>query len=245
MIELSLAEVAELTLNAPERHNALTLEDMAQITAALDEVEASNARVLILTGTGKSFCAGVSLGDVAEHDFTENPLTALCDRLERLRPVTICALNGGVYGGGIELALSCDFRLGAMSVKARLPAAQLGIHYTDTGMARALRTVGLQAARRLFLACETFDAEALLACGFLDQPVCEDVRQAGREKAEAMAQLAPLAVQGMKRSLIDLARGTPDPAASAARVAACFASEDHAEGLAAQKAKCRPNFKGR
>ncbi|MEO1550776.1 MAG: enoyl-CoA hydratase-related protein [Pseudomonadota bacterium] len=245
MIDYTPGQIARLTLNAPERHNALSLEDMAALSEALTAVENSEARVLILTGTGKSFCAGVSLGAVADHDFTDNPLTPLCDQLERLRPVTLCALNGGVYGGGIELALSCDFRLGGHNVKARLPAAQLGIHYTSEGMGRAVRVLGLQTARRLFLTGETLEAQALLACGFLDRATVEDAHKTAQGWAQDIASLAPLAVQGMKRSLVEIAKGTQDHDAARARIAACFASADHAEGLAAQKDKRPPRFEGR
>ena len=110
--------VARITLCAPERHNALSQDTIRALTDTLGDIDADTAlRVLILQAEGKSFCAGADLGNVAAQDWSENPLTSLCDRLERLRPPTICALQGGVYGGGVELAIACDFRIGVATMK--------------------------------------------------------------------------------------------------------------------------------
>ena len=120
-------------------------------------------RALVLTGRGRSFCAGAALGDVGGADWTDNPLTRLCDALEAFPLPTVAGLNGGVYGGGVELALACDFRVGVTGMRAFVPPARLGIHYEPAGIARAIDRLGSQAARRLFLLAETFDAEALHA----------------------------------------------------------------------------------
>jgi enoyl-CoA hydratase/carnithine racemase len=101
-------------------------------------------------------------------------------------------------------------------------------------------------ARRMFLLAETFDAEALLAAGFLDHLVApEALEPKSAELAATIAAHAPLAVRGMKRTIVELTRGTLDPAAARARIAAAFASADHAEGLAAQRDRRPPVFTGR
>ena len=131
-------------------------------------------------------------------------------------------------------------------MRAFVPPARLGIHYEPAGIARAIDRLGSQAARRLFLLAESFDADALAALGFLDHLVAPDALDAKLDElAATLAGLAPLAVQGMKRTIVELSRGRLDADAARARVAACFASADHAEGLAAQRDKRPPRFTGR
>ena len=249
MGDFSLAvegHVATLTLTAPERHNALTRETIAGLIEALNGIDEDRAiRVLVLTGAGRSFCAGVDLGNVAGQDWTENPLTDLCDRLEEARPLTLCALQGGVYGGGVELAIACDFRIGVAGMKMFVPPAELGIHYPSKGLARAERLLGLQLTRRVFLLAERFDAEALAATPFLDRLVApEELSGAITAFTDRIGSLAPLAVEGMKMSLAEIARTPPDHDAARGRIARCFASADHAEALAARSAKRPPVFRG-
>ena len=200
----------------------------------------------MVTGTGRSFCSGVSLGDVAGTDWTDNPLTRLCDTLESFPAPTIAALNGGVYGGGVELALACDFRVGVAGMRAFAPPARLGIHYEAAGIARAVQRLGPQMARRIFLLAEAFEAEALLAAGFLDHLVAPKALETKvAELTDTLTTLAPLAVRGMKRTILEISQHRLDAAAAKARVAACFASADHAEGLAAQRERRPAKFTGR
>lgn len=238
--------IGRIVLNRPEAHNALDQAAMRELGGLLADWAGRDLRALVLTGRGRSFCAGASLGDVAGQDWSENPLTAACDALEAFPAPTIAALNGGVYGGGVEIALACDFRVGVTGMRAFAPPARLGIHYEPAGIRRAIERLGAQAARRIFLLAETFDAEALLAMGFLDHLVApEDLAARADRLAEAAAGLAPLAVRGMKRTILELSRGALDAEAARARVRACFASADHAEGLAARKEKRAPRFEGR
>ncbi|WP_157982033.1 enoyl-CoA hydratase/isomerase family protein [Oceanicella sp. SM1341] len=246
MIETAVeGPVARITLARPERHNALDRAAMAALTEALGNLAARpELRVLVLTGTGRSFCSGAALDGIAA-DWTENPLTALCDTLEAFPRPTICALNGGVYGGGVELALACDFRIGVDGMRMFVPPAKLGIHYEPAGIARALRVVGQQATRRMFLRAETFSDTALRDIGFLDELVVPEALEPRLEAlAEELSALAPLAVSGMKRTITELGAGRLDTEAARARIAACFASSDHAEGLAAMRDKRPPRFTG-
>ncbi len=238
--------VGRITLDRPEAHNALDQAAMRDLRTLLEHWAGHDLRVLVLTGRGRSFCAGAALGDVAGGDWSDNPLTAACDALETFPAPTIAALNGGVYGGGVELALACDFRIGVAGMRAFAPPARLGIHYEPAGIRRAIERLGAQAARRIFLLAETFDAETLRAMGFLDRLVEPDALAAkAEEMAGTLAGLAPMAVRGMKRTILELSRGTLDAEAALDRIAACFASEDHAEGLAAQREKRPPRFEGR
>ncbi len=246
MIEASLdGQIGRITLNRPETHNALDLQAMSDIRKVLGDWADADVRAVILTGTGRSFCSGASLADVAGADWSENPLTALCDAVEDFKAPTICALNGGVYGGGVELATACDFRIGSTGMKMFVPPAKLGIHYEPAGIARVVQRLGAQMARRLFLLAEHQSDTDLLEIGFLDHLV-EPEHLA--EKADAMAAtltgLAPMALQGMKQTILEISRGTLDQTAAKARIAICFASQDHAEGLAAMKEKRQPVFRG-
>lgn len=239
--------VATIRLDRPEKHNALELDGIAALGETLDEALAGGAGAVVLTGAGeRSFCSGVSLGDVGGAAWEENPLTALCDRLEKAPVPTVAALNGGVYGGAVEIALSCDFRMGVEGMRMFAPPARLGIHYEAAGLRRAAATLGLQTARRIYLGADEFAGPELLETGFVDSlHPREEFADAVRARAEALATLAPLAYAGMKETLRQIAHGTLDEAAARERVAACWASNDLAEGLAAMREKRPPKFRGR
>lgn len=239
---------ATITLDRPEKRNMLEVGDLAGFTALLDQVEAtSTLRVLVVTGAGnKVFSSGFAHGDVAATDWRENPIERAIARLEELRLPTICALNGGVYGAAADLALACDFRIGVRGMRLLLPAARLGVIYNAGGLKRFVARLGPGPARRLLLACEEMDAAELLRIGFLDDLV-EPAELASRSErlADDLSGLAPRAVQGMKRALNHIARGTLDEAWLAGEILACFDSEDLSEGLAAFAEKRPPRFTGR
>jgi enoyl-CoA hydratase/carnithine racemase len=239
--------IGRIALDRPAAHNALDRAAMEDFLAVLVRWAGDDGlRAVVVTGRGKSFCAGAALGDVGAGGWADNPLTRLCDAIEAFPVPTVAALNGGAYGGGVEIALACDFRVGVAGMRAFAPPARLGIHYEPAGIRRAIDRLGAQAARRMFLLAETFDAEALHAIGFLDHLVAAEALDArATEIAEAVAGLAPLAVRGMKRTIVELSRDALDTDAAKARIAACFASADHAEGLAAQKERRAPRFTGR
>jgi enoyl-CoA hydratase/carnithine racemase len=241
--------VATITLNRPDKRNALEVADLTAFAAALGEAHAEpSLRVLVVTGAGeKAFCSGVALGDVAgAADWGDNPLTALCDGLEQFPWPTICALNGGAYGGGAEIALACDFRIGVEGMACFIPPARLGIHYDAAGIDRVMRRLGAQMARRLFLGCEAFEADALLACGFLDRLLPRaDLVGVTAGMAARLSAMAPLAMTGMKRTIHELSAGSLDATAARARVAEAWSSQDLQEALAAMKEKRAPVFRGR
>ena len=246
--------VATLRLNRPRHLNRIEPPDLAALAEALDAVEADPAlRVLVFTGTGRAFSAGYHLGDLATRPdaavTTGGPQLSFEDvatRLENLRLPVICRLNGGVYGGSTDLALCCDFRIGLDSMEMFMPAARLGIHYYPSGMVRYVSRLGLNAAKRLFLTAEKLAASELLAIGYLTQMVPADgLDTAVNGLAQRLAAMAPLAVQGMKRALNEIARGEFDAPGCAARAQTSQASEDVREGLAAFREKRSPVFSGR
>jgi enoyl-CoA hydratase len=245
---------ATIRLNRPRHRNRIERGDLDVLRDLLAAVEQNpDLRVLTLTGTGRTFCAGYDLGAL-ETERAESAAAApgpdlferMVDQFEELRIPTICALNGSVYGGATDLALACDFRIGVEGMELGMPASRLGIHYYMSGLRRYATRLGLGAAKGLFLTGSPVGAGRLLQIGYLDEVVpVGDLASRADALAATLASRAPLAVQGMKRALNAIARGNADAAAIETAVARCMRSEDLAEGLAAWAAKRPPVFHGR
>ena len=238
--------VARLTLDRPERHNALTADDVRAFVNALDRVDDSDARALIVTGSGdRTFCSGASLEEIESGALSGRIFSEATERLAHFRLPTVCAINGRIYGGGGELALSCDFRLGTEATSLRVPASQLGICYPPVGIERYGQRVGPGTAARILLAGEEMGGAELYRVGFLTHFAnVGSVPTEATSLAGHLARLAPLAVQAMKRILNHAASGTLNVEEAAVWEAACNASEDLREGLAAWREKRPPTFRG-
>jgi len=240
--------IGRLTLNIPERHNALGTDELEAIRRHLEVVAGDEqVRVLIVTGAGhKSFCAGASLQQLDAGELRDDRFQATTALLADLEIPTIAALNGNVFGGGVELALSCDFRIGIEGSRMRVPAAAIGICYPASGINLFVRRLGANVARRVLVASEEFDASAMLQIGFLDRLVLpSQLGATASALAERVATLAPLAVRSMKRLLQQAEAGGIDPELAAQLAAACMRSDDFREGLSAQREKRQPRFRGR
>lgn len=244
---------ATIRLNRPRHLNRIEPGDIPVLMRLFDQVDKdAAARVLVITGTGRAFSAGYHLGDLAEQSEGKGSgggvpsFEAMVDRLEAVRVPTICRLNGGVYGGSTDLALACDFRIGHEGIEMFMPAGRLGVHYYESGMRRYVSRLGLNNAKRLFLTAERIDAREMLRIGYLTDlvPAAELDAQVDA-LATRIAEMAPLAVQGMKRALNEIARGELDVPALEARLAQCKDSADLKEGLAAFREKRKPVFQGR
>jgi enoyl-CoA hydratase len=245
---------AVVRLNRPREHNRLEPADLGLLRDAFGRVDADpTIRVLILTGTGKSFSSGFHIGALADRlagkggvEEDRDTFERMVDRLEALRVPTIAALNGSVYGGATDLALACDFRIGVEDMRLVMPAARLGIVYYESGIRRYVTRLGVAAAKRLFLTAQPIDAAEMLRIGYLDEIVSAgDLTTHAEALAATLAANAPLAVAGLKRAVNEAAAGMLDRDALAAVRARCAASADHAEGVRAWAEKRTPVFSGR
>jgi len=244
---------ATITLDRPRHLNRLHREDLLALQSHFARLaDDATLRVLVLTGRGRMFCAGFNIDELGSPQpaggGTADPhlFERTVDALEALPVPTLARLNGGVFGGATDLALACDFRVGVAGMELRMPAARLGLHYYPSGLSRYVSRLGLSAAKRLFLLAETVPADELLALGYLDALVDADALDAEVERfAASLLAGAPLALQGMKQSLNEVARGDVDLERLRAREARCATSADLREGLAAFAARRSPHFAGR
>ena len=240
--------VACIRLDRPQQHNSLGSADIRALREALAAIGAdSELRVLLLTGAGeRSFCSGASLKELASGEMSGELFSTLTDALASLELPTVCALNGDAWGGGAELALCCDYRLGVEGMRMRVPAARIGLCYPLSGLQRYVGKLGLDVATRMLVGAEEFDAQGLREAGFLHRVLPREQLQAqAMELAQSLADLAPLAVRTMKRLLGQIARGDLDARTAQLAIDACAASADLQEGLTAQREKRTPRFSGR
>ena len=240
--------VARVTLDRPERHNALEVTDVDRMVTLLDDIEADDTiRVLLLTGSGdRTFCSGASLDQMSSGQMSGELFDTMTDRLAALRVPTLCALNGNVYGGGAELALCCDFRVGVQGMRMSVPAARLGVCYPIGGLTRYVRRLGPGTANRILLAAEEMDGAELLRVGFLTELTTRDAfDDVVRARVSRLAELAPLAVQSMKQIMRAIVDGSTDALDIDRIIERCTASDDLREGIRAWKEKRDPRFEGR
>src|SRR6185369_13087658 len=233
---------ATIRLNRPRHHNRLEAEDLNVLLKLFDQVEADpTLRVLVLTGTGRSFSSGYDLGSVAERAVSANEQQSagsafeiVVNRLEDLAVPTICRLNGGVYGGSTDLALACDFRIGVDTAEMFMPAARLGLHYYRSGIQRYVTRLGVDNAKMLFLTAQKISAPEMLRIGYLTAMVPEEALDEEVDRlATILAGNAPLAMRGMKRAINEFARGKLDEEAADLRHRESMRSAEIKEGIKA------------
>ncbi len=244
-------DIATLTLRRPSQRNSLTDDDLNTLLAHFDAINrnlAVHVMVLRAETTGQKqavFSAGYNVGG-----FDNDPMAPLFfekipQALERLRPVTICALNGSVYGGATDLVLACDFTVAQRGCTWRMPAAALGLHYYPSGLRRYVSRLGLQASKRAFLLGQAMPYEDLEPLGMFEALVDEDAFEAQVQSlVTTLGQMAPLALAQTKKSLNDIAAGLYNEPALKERSRQSVYSQDFAEGRAAFAERRTPKFKG-
>jgi enoyl-CoA hydratase len=246
--------VAEITINRPNKLNALDATVIAELRAAVEELGRDGTRVAILTGAGdKAFVAGADIEAMSRMTAAEAKRFAeagqgLALAIESAPFVAIAAVNGFALGGGCELALACDFIYASERARFGQPEVNLGLLPGFGGTQRLARRIGLGRARELVYSGRQVAAERARELGLVNEVVpAAELRDRVRAVAQEIATKAPLAVAGAKRVI---SRGYDIALEAACELeatafATLFASEDMREGTAAFLSKRAPMFKGR
>lgn len=244
--------VARITLGRPSLRNSLNDEDLAVLLQHFQRVDADAAvRVLVLGADTHGqprpvFSAGYHVGGLDKPGSGPQRFEKVPDALEALRPVTVCAMSGSVYGGATDLVLACDLRVALAGSEWRMPAAALGLHYYPSGLRRYVARFGIDLAKRAFLTAQPLPVELLAAQGlFVEVPAAEDFDAAVQRLVAQVAAVAPLAAQATKQSLNEIAAACDDEAALRERERLTQASEDFAEGRRAFAERRAARFIGR
>ena len=231
--------VVVVTIDRPERRNAVDHETLLALRDAQLAAAAGDARALVLTGAPPAFCAGADLTGVESGEFVD-ALVAVLRGFTELAMVTIAAVDGPALGAGTQLAIACDLRVATGSSPFGIPAAKLGLAVDRWTIDRLSREFGASIARAILLAAQTYTADQLHVTG--------GVHRAGGLAealvwADELAHLAPLTIRAHKLGLEGLAPPPDvDPLFEPARLAA-WASDDAEEGRRAFLEKRRPDFR--
>lgn len=246
--------VAILTINRPDKLNALNMKVHEEGVAALDALKSDDSvRVVVLTGSGeKAFIAGADISEfveatpVAQRDlFHERTLFNTIDSFPK--PV-VAMINGFCLGGGNELALACDIRIGSEKARFSQPEINLGIMPGGGGTQRLARLIGEGRAMELCLLGDMIDAETAHRYGLLNHvfPI-DQLEEETMKIAQMIAEKAPIALQLTKEAVKFASRSNLDEGLrrEVDLFAICFSTEDKKEGVAAFLEKRKPVFKGK
>lgn len=251
-IELTrTADFAVITLNRPKALNALSFALIADLGHALDEVAQSDARALIITGAGaKAFCAGADVKELTGRSLMDQKRgaevgQATFARIERLPMPSVAVINGYAFGGGLEMALACTFRIATRNAKMGLPEIKLGLIPGYGGTQRLPRAVGEGCAMEMILTGRTVDAEEAQRIGLVQRLVDGDALEAGIAYAREFSEYS-LPVLGFAREAVSRALATP--LSEGMRIEAdlstlAFQTRDAVEGMSAFVEKRKPAFK--
>ena len=255
--------IATVYFNRPEKLNPISgklLTEMLEVAAEFRDDEES--RVVILTGKGRSFCAGADIGGLtanagaqAQRAQTDaGRLRAartgwrLMEEWERLDQVTIAAVNGFAIGGGLSLAMACDFRIAAAGARIWIPEVALGVPYMWGSVTRLINLVGMSKAKEMIMTCDEVSAEEALKIGLVNQVVpAERLTAAALEFAGKLVSKPPMALRRTKDFFKALGNGRLGDITYADGYLglSCLASDDMSEAMAAFKEKRPGRYRGR
>jgi enoyl-CoA hydratase/carnithine racemase len=255
MPDLILTHVADqvctITLNRPDKRNALNAEMIEALHAALTRTARTDVRVVVVASTGSVFCAGLDLRELAAQReagrVQTHGLEDALQLLERSPQPTIAAVQGDAVAGGCELALHCDLRIASDAARFAMPLARIGIAVPVTLTWKLVDTIGAAATKELLFTGEALGAEAALALGIVNRVApASGLEPAVGELARQIARNAPLSIRAMKAFVQRVAeerrgyrRDDLDELFHAVQ-----RSADAREGLAAQRERRAPRFRG-
>ena len=257
-------EIAYITLNRPEKRNAINNEVLHALPKALEEVDRREVRAIIIYGEGAVFSAGIDFTSLASDTGAQggagggpdlnrfrrfvHASQASLDALERIEKPVIGALHGYVGGLGLELALACDARIAATGTKLGMPETRIGLVPDVGGTTRLTRTVGYARAKELIMTARMIDATEAERIGLVNRVVAEGTQIAAAEElAREIARNSPIAV-GLAKRIIDIGYDTDKHTfmdLEALAQSSLFQTEDFREGAAALVQRRDPKFKGR
>jgi len=252
--------ICTLTLNRPEKKNALSLELVERLRFTLEELaENDKVRVLILRGSGdKAFCSGFDIGSLPTQSKGNadqrlkslDQVESLFQCLIRFPYPVIAMLNGFAFGLGCELAMCCDIRIGVEDIHMGVPPAKLGMVYPWAGLQRFIQSIGLQSTKELFFTGRTYSGRRIKELGLVDYLVPGDeLEEFTYGMAEEIAGNAPLALKGTKKVINLLIQSNRLNETQTKEAQTIFkealSSEDMQEGRAAFLEKRKPRFKGK
>ena len=256
--------IATITLNRPDRLNAVTPKMAHELLAAIEDVDKDDeVRVLVLTGAGRGFCAGADVGGMtggtqegmgtaqnAEEmrRYHSRVVGRICLGLQKLQKPTIAMVNGIAVGGGFDMALACDMRIGSKNARFRNAFVKIGLFPGWGGTWLYPRVMGLGKALEYLFTGDFLEAEEAEKIGVLNKLVPpEDLERETMGLARKIAQGPPIAIRLMK---LQAYKGLQMDLETALEMAAAcetitLTSEDHKEGVAAFREKREAQFKGR
>jgi enoyl-CoA hydratase len=251
-IELTrVEEFALITLNRPQALNALSFALIRDLGRAFDEVAAGDARALLIIGAGsKAFCAGADIKELTGRSLAAQKHEAEIGqatfaKLDRLPMPSVAIINGYAFGGGLELALACTFRISTRNARMGQPEIKLGLIPGYGGTQRLPRVVGEARALEMIMTGRTVDAEEAHRIGLVNRLIDGDAVAQGIAFAREFSGYS-LPVLGFAREAVK--RALDNPVSEGLRIEAdlstlAFRTEDAAEGMDAFIAKRKPRFK--
>jgi enoyl-CoA hydratase len=246
--------VAIITINRPEKRNALNIQTRAEGAAILDELrDDDSVRVVIFTGAGdKAFIAGADIAEFAGRTALQQRAImmerGLFNAIDSFPKPVIAMVNGYCLGGGCELALACDIRIASETASFGQPEINLGIIPGGGGTQRLTRLVGEGKAMEMILTGEIINAQEAFRYGLVNQVVpADNLESRTMEIANRIAEKSPIALRLAKEAVKVASRSNLDEGLrrEVDLFAMCFSSEDKDEGVNAFLGKRKPDFKGK
>ena len=253
--------VAVLTMNRPDRMNAFNVQMEAEFVQALQELDLDDeVRVVVVTGAGKSFCAGADMGRMSAEERERRPRGAEEIRrgfrsiqgvilgLQRLEKPTIAMINGAAVGGGFDLACACDLRVGSEKARFMVAFTRIGLFPGWGGTWLYPRIIGIPKAAEMLFTGDFMEAKDAERYGLLNKLVsAEQLEGETMALARRIADGPPIAI---RLSKLQLYKGLQMDLETAMKIAAAcetitLTSEDHKEGVAAFREKRRPQYKNK